>query len=1678
MSTNSNVYSQGGGGPLYEFEVDSAYFINFLIGGGVPGLNDSNIIEFRQQSGSLGYKTDDLLLKCLDINSIEHIVLFQVKHNLTISENDDEFQKLLKEAWLDFKNASLFNYLRDRIYLIKSNLTLNEKNDLKQLLNWAKLKATFEDFQNEFLKINKKEKYFNLFKTVILQTDKDVTDVDLFNFFKCFDILEYDFGNIASTSKAHFLTLIELAKSENASSAIQIWNDVLAFISNSDSNGGLFNPSNLPIEMTSLFNKTYYNPTVKKLKKLSQQNFEIIQFIENTIGGICLNREDIVQDAVTKLNTNRILIISGEPGAGKSAIAKMLLETIYQTNSGYVLAFKADELADKNLRDIFRPYNIDLTIKEIFSHFPLLQENIIYIDSAEKLLEGDGIGLKQLLSAINDIANVKLILSCRSINLNLIERKFFHTKVYEKLEVALLDDEELNILEKQIPAIRTFKKNTRILPLIKNPKYLDFAVKSIPTPTDDFSEMNEIEFSNQLWEAIIENKLDANFDGFPIRRSNLFIELAVKRAKMMKPFIALETSDHQVLAKLEKDNVIIKSPTSDTYAPSHDVLEDWALVRFVSKHFSDIKNEEEFFNQLGTEPAMRRAYRLWVQNALKQKEIAKIDFFTNNIKSSKIERFWKDESLVALLNSDYCKLFFEKNFNLLKENNWNIFFWIIHVLRTACREKSNTSKDFKFFVPTGYGWIEIIKRIKDNITEIPEGYHNLIVNVISDWSNTLYISEKVPEGTREAALIILYLLENNFLKNSEYSYDDKNVERCLCLVFDLCGGAIPEVEEILNKAIKESQKDETNSNWIDTRYYSKILTLSLSGLKAGNLARYLPELIITIAKEKWYRKPKKRTKRTEGLLSFISEKPNRDDVNYHFGLAEKYDMDYFPASAYQTPILWLLRNHPYKTIDFICELINYSTEKYLASDFSKDDGCMVIELTLYDNSKIIQKGSSVLWSMYRGTGKVTPYLLQSVLMALEYYLLEVAECGESFKDYFQQLLHILYTKSKSVATTAVISSVCQAYPLMVDDKLLPLFTHRKLICWDVSRFTDDFHPFNLMSNNEIFDKERVKSDKLPHRLKNTPGIKGFIVDYCFNIRALNKQVFEILDNHRANAAPDDYEWRKILDDMDIRTWRLSKEIKREGKTAILIEPSYNVEIQAYVDETKEPFEESNKNAGYKLLLLKVEKKETQISVEQWKEIYQYYVALTGLKFYEHVPGLLAVIGIKEVWQHLTLEEKEWCVTIVIQSTNKLIEKQYKPYNFSFDISPFDNDAVLSVVPLLISLPELNESREQIEMLIVTLLITHFQLNDTAYKKFLNSFEENLWVLSPETAIKFFNGTLAFAKFTKANPFYIDHPYTSEQNRAYSKKLNSFTKKMLKGKTDVVFDEINFTDFSKWIILKVISLVPNINPSSECIAFLKKINDLYVEREGMGRRSGDYDSRVHEVRICLTEKLSNIIFWSIDTSGSELMEYLLSKINDRDILTKALHRDNEIFLFFRGIFKNLIIIADHNLPLDNAIKTQQTIATFEKIWLKFEEVLSKQKIPLFADLLLLEIEWNDSSVTWKPIENMTDFFKRNIKKYGLSRPQTVINLLSHIGDNQLLPNGINQLVEILKTTTESKLLFYYKYSEKLMNRIYENHLPEVKANRELLLNYLWLLDEMTNQGSSDSYWIREFLVSFK
>jgi hypothetical protein len=97
MSTNSNVLSQGGIGNNFEIALHTTYFISFILGSHIPGIEDGRIREFRQQSGSLGYQTDDLLLKC-DRRTGSSRVLIQAKHLITITGTNPMFQKVIKDA--------------------------------------------------------------------------------------------------------------------------------------------------------------------------------------------------------------------------------------------------------------------------------------------------------------------------------------------------------------------------------------------------------------------------------------------------------------------------------------------------------------------------------------------------------------------------------------------------------------------------------------------------------------------------------------------------------------------------------------------------------------------------------------------------------------------------------------------------------------------------------------------------------------------------------------------------------------------------------------------------------------------------------------------------------------------------------------------------------------------------------------------------------------------------------------------------------------------------------------------------------------------------------------------------------------------------------------------------------------------------------------------------------------------------------------------------------------------------------------------------------------------------------------------------------------------------------------------------------------------------------------------
>ena len=91
-----------------------------------------------------------------------------------------------------------------------------------------------------------------------------------------------------------------------------------------------------------------------------------------------------------------------------------------------------------------------------------------------------------------------------------------------------------------------------------------------------------------------------------------------------------------------------------------------------------------FFKSIGKEPAIRRGFRLWMGVSLNQINYSLNKFINDVISNKDIEYYWENETLIAILKSEYCSTFFSENEQLILEDNAKLLMRFISLLKTAC----------------------------------------------------------------------------------------------------------------------------------------------------------------------------------------------------------------------------------------------------------------------------------------------------------------------------------------------------------------------------------------------------------------------------------------------------------------------------------------------------------------------------------------------------------------------------------------------------------------------------------------------------------------------------------------------------------------------------------------------------------------------------------------------------------------------------------------------------------------------------------------------------------------------------------------------------------------------------------------------------------------------------------
>lgn len=1423
---------------------------------------------------------------------------------------------------------------------------------------------------------------------------------------------------------------------------------------------------------------TYGKSIFNLSEELQYHNESILSEIKTAISfndnNLEINRDEQLEKLKDQLQ--QITIISGIGGVGKTVLIKKLYNSLKDKIP--FLIFKATEFELQNINDLFNDFS--------FYDFVMAYKNedykVVVVDSAEGLIDLKSTDpFKEFLLVL--IKNKwKIIFTTRNNYLEQLNYQFFeiYNIVPLIINIKKLELEELSIISYKYNF--SLPKDEKLIELLRTPFYLNEYLKYYKSE----EKLDYIQFKNKLWNIIIKRSEP--------ERENSFLSIAFERANKGCFFIT-PSCNKNTLIELTKDGVLGYEEAG--YFITHDIYEEWALEKIIYREFINKDNNKSFFNRIGNSLPIRRCFRNWLSEKLLLEDTDIKVFIEEIIDDTNIETFWKDELFISVLLSDYAKTFFDIFEEELLLNDYELLTKLAFLLRIACKDINEElfrnlgikkldifTLEYVLTKPKGHGWECLIEFVYNNINKIEVKNLIFILPIIFDWNSNV----KTGETTQYSSLIALQYYEWIYSENIYFS--DKNTKENLIKTIMYGADEIKsELISIFEKIIQQKWKYHREP-------YYDLSHAILTKIDRTMVCRALPEVVLKLADLFWTYTPK-------------SENPfghSSSDIGIHFGLEEFYS-DYFPPSALQTPIYWLLQFSFKNTIDFILGFINKSVKKYMESGFDKN----IKEVKVYIDEKNIknQYVSNCLWNMYRGTGSpVSPYLLQCIHMALEKYLLEVGKKYDS--ESLENILLYLIRNSDSASVTSIVTSIVLAYPEKTFNIAKVIFKTKEFIIEDTNRLVSERNCKSLYSigrnmgsvGNELYDNERIKTCEDNHRKLALEHL--FLRYQFFKKEEISEEVvgerqkilWNILDYYyqklpdKTIETESDKTWRLFLARMDRRKMNITTKLVDAG-----IEIEFNPEIESDLKEFSEKALSSEhieylplsswaelknvKDQEYKkydkyennpLLALQ----EVKTIINKLEEIgsknadaMEYSEQQSFLLFNYSIPAYVCSVLIENHLEMLNEDDSLFCKDILIEYAANALDPNYI-YQINDGIQP----AILSLPTLLKIFPE---EKERIKPILLLTLFNEYPVGGLFQHASFNIFPINaikkIWETNFDDAQSLLFGYLTLKP--KYNELYkrtrIEHSRKGLYEIDNSELFDKFINENQEDIENVIYNKIEFdykenlTKLNLNILQTAFQLIPEKTNNTTHKEIVHIIVSFFAEKV----LTADFDENVdHWVK---HEFLKRYAYFILSSNKDDIVNYL-SPFIDNFCASE----------FISDLFKQIILAEDRLNTYDN----------FWLIWNTFKQKvidISKKENnnwnvdKIIKSYLFADIDWKEDAKEWHSFKvSNKRFFKEISDKIGQysSTLYSISKLLNDRG-SLYLEDGIRWISDILScnenyTDNELEANTMY-YIENLTRKFVFGNREKIKMQKELKDNLLIILNFIIDKGSSVGYMFRESII---
>ncbi|WP_421871917.1 hypothetical protein [Nitratireductor rhodophyticola] len=1115
----ATLRSTSGAGFEFEDLIAAWLLAKALSGEQAPGVGGVGT-QLQAQVSTLGWRIDDLLLTG-EGNGTSRRLAISVKGNQQVSAVGfpSDFVTLAWEQWRDAEGP--FNSAADGLALV----TLGHNQEFNETWREVKSACSGPDATLAMSRIRSNRRQSRVFDSVQKPGGTSTaTDEEAIELIRRLHVLPTDLQFAYSdTENQSIAQCRRLLASGDAGEAEALWKGLINVATNLRLRKGTTTVQDLWSVLRGQFELRHHPDFERDWETLSNITADRKARIETELpSGYTVPRAAEYASFRTAVTENRITVVFGESGCGKSALVKSVLDVEFPSWNQAWLGPEELKTALSAARRSSLPLRHELSRVLDATVNPM---NVLVIDSAERIEPAEFVVIRQLLQAIVPTAEQSTGSAWRVVVITQTpgwvesEETMLGGRNAQLVELEQISKNAVKLALLSTPTFGWLAGHDDTIAALTNLRTLAWVIKAGAALSSNASALaSHTAIADKLWKYWTQDRADVQA---------LMMRLAEREASFERSFALtdLAPTDTATFTQRPRELPLRLDERSNRVEFEHDLAADWARFQFLKQIWTDTPQ----WTALAQNPLWTNALRMLGQFLLRQSAEAGTTWDTAfQAAVAANNELAGDILLDALCLDPYAERFLAERVELLFAKDAKVFTRLLlrfhHIATVPTGGFQSLNSAVGLHIEAKYRsivfgrWPPVLRFLIAQRERLAGLVSPALAKVIETWltktprelDNGMLMPFR--QELAEIALAmartvqvekghgVMYLTREHVLYTAPLAAAVDLPEEVGNWALELAGRR--KVDKEVKRRIAEVQRQQAQDHAerlkTDPEYKARHEKRRRIPLSIGSFRERLPPWPLgasgrvdmdfrTACMKENGLQPLMRAQpdvAAEVLLALIIEdQPERDHGSgrYEVNLGLDSPRDAYPTAFWKSPFFSFLQIAPDAALDALIALVNFCTERWFAEVTQGRGGrTLGLALRFEDGSEKTFPGWWQVFGWPQSNDSMRNGNLYCALDALERWLTLRLDAGEDIGAAIGKLMR----QGNSAALISVLVNVAKHRPSLLTEKLSPLLTFPNLFHWDsarVDRIDYNFIGWSwLQSGQTMFDFARDWT-LAPHR---------------------------------------------------------------------------------------------------------------------------------------------------------------------------------------------------------------------------------------------------------------------------------------------------------------------------------------------------------------------------------------------------------------------------------------------------------------------------------------------------------------------------------------------------------------------------------------------------------------------